>query len=101
MDFWRHCGYHVLERDEGGRLVVTDDYLRLYFGRPELALVPESCAAERALHRKLEDSPRAEVSAREIAGIADADARENFSVMLRFREQLLASSTLESFYAGL
>ena len=50
MDFWQHCGYHLLERAEDGHLRVTDDYLRLYYERPELAPVAESCAAERHLH---------------------------------------------------
>ena len=27
-DFWRSCGYQQLARGDGGRLVVTDDYLR-------------------------------------------------------------------------
>jgi hypothetical protein len=101
IDFWTSSGYSLLERSDEGRLVVTDDYLRLYFGRPELALVPESCAAERALHRKLLDTPRAQVSESEIAAIGDEDARENYRVMLRFRTQLLAAPTLETFYSNL
>ena len=41
----------------GGWLLPTDDYLRLFLGRPELALMPESCPAERALHAALLASP--------------------------------------------
>jgi len=52
-DFWRSCGYSLLERGADGRLIVTDDYLRAYFARPELAPVEESCANERALHAAL------------------------------------------------
>lgn len=100
MDFWASCGYHLLSRNGEGRLVVTDDYLRRYYGRPELAPVPESCAAERALHEALMASPRRPVSDEEIARIADPDARENYRVMLRFREQLLRAGTLEAFYAA-
>ena len=57
-DFWKHCGYHLLSRDSAGRLVVTDDFLRAYLTRPELALVPESCANERSLYEALMEEPR-------------------------------------------
>lgn len=101
MDFWQHCGYHLLERATDGQLIVTDDYLRLYYSRPELAPVAESCPAERRLHQLLLDQPRREVTEADIGAIADADARDNYRVMLRFRGQLLAAETLEGFYSGL
>ena len=47
------------------------------------------------------DAPRREVAAAEIGALADADARENYHVMLRFRARLLEAPTLESFYAEL
>jgi hypothetical protein len=97
-DFWPSCGYGLLSRGDDGRLVVTDDYLRRYFVRPELELVAESCAAERALHERLLEAPRTEVGESDIAALADEDARENYRVMLRFRAQLLAAPTLEAFY---
>ena len=100
-DFWQGCGYRLLARDEGGRLVVTDDYLRAYYASPELAPVDASCAGERALHAALMETPRLDVDARRIAEIRDEDARENYRVMLRFRDQLLAAPSLEAFYAGL
>jgi hypothetical protein len=101
MDFWQRCGYHQLDRAPDGRLLVTDDYLRLYYARPELAPVAESCAAERHLHEALLETPRRPVSEAEIEALADLDARENYRVMLRFRGQLLAAPTLEAFYSGL
>jgi hypothetical protein len=100
-DFWTSCGYNLLRRGSDGRLVVTDDYLRLYYLRPELAPVAESCPAERALHASLMEQPRRAVPEREIAALADGDARENYQVMLRFRDRLLAAPTLESFYFDL
>src|SRR3990172_10981143 len=100
-DFWHSCGYSLLERGADGRLIVTDDYLRAYFMRPELAPVEESCGDERALHAALLQDPRIEVDESQIAAIRDADARENYRVMLRFRAQLLAAPSLEAFYAGL
>ena len=100
-DFWRSCGYSLLERGADGRLVVTDDYLRAYFTRPELAPVEESCGDERALHAALLQNPRLNVEERQIAAIRDGEARENYRVMLRFRAQLLAAPSLEAFYSGL
>ena len=100
-DFWSSSGFGLLDRNAEGRLVVTDDYLRYYFSRPELALVAESCAAEHALHERLLADPRAAVAASELARIEDADARDNYAVMLRFRDQLVEAPTLEAFYDGL
>ena len=100
-DFWPSCGYSLLRRGPDGRLAVTDDYLRLYYARPELAPVAESCAAERALHATLMEKPRRPVAGGEIDAIADPDARENYRVMMRFRDRLLAAETLEAFYVDL
>ena len=88
----------MLRRQADGRLVVTDDYLRFYYSRPELAPVAESCAAERALHAALVANPRRDVADPEIERFADPDARENYRVMMRFRDRLLAAGTLEAFY---
>jgi len=100
-DFWQSCGFNLLKRGADGRLLVTDDYLRLYYARPELAPVAESCPAERALHAALVEQPRRAVADPEITAVADADARENYRVFLRFRDQLLAAPTLEAFYFNL
>ena len=77
-DFWSSCGYRLLTTGADGRLVVTDDFLRASLLRPELAPIPESCAAELALHEKLIAAPRATVAAAEIADIIDEDARTNY-----------------------
>ncbi len=73
-DFWRDSGFHLLARDDGGHLGVTDDFLRAYFNRPELRPVAESCAAERRLHGALLANPREAVAAQRLAGLADPDA---------------------------
>ena len=85
-DFWLSCGHHLLDRDAGGGLAVTDEFLKVYLARPELAPPAEACAAERALHATLMAEPRREVAGREIAAIADADARENWELMDGFRD---------------
>ena len=56
-DFWPACGYRLLEVDVVGQLRVTDDFLRSLLLRPELAPLPESCAAELALHDVLLEDP--------------------------------------------
>jgi hypothetical protein len=101
QDFWRHSGFHLLLRDAGGRLVVSDDFLRAYYLRPELRPVAESCASEIALHEALMDAPRMPVEAEQIEAIADADVRFNYRVVLDFRARLLAAPSLEACYLGL
>ena len=100
-DFWRSCGYRLLVIGGDGRLTLTDDFLRSYLLRPELAPVAESCAAEHALHEALLADPRRMIADAEIAAIADADARENYRIWLAFRARLLAANSIEAAYAGL
>jgi hypothetical protein len=100
-DFWPSCGFRLLARGDDGRLRATDDYLRLYYTRPELAPVAESGAVERALHAALMERPQRAVEPREIDALPDPDLRENYGVVLRFRDQLLAAPTLEGFYGRL
>lgn len=100
-DYWRHCGYALLDQTAEGQLRVTDEFLRSLLQRPELAPVDESCAAEVALHQHLLTLPRVEVRAGELALLADADARSNYEVWLRFRERLLAQPTVEAAYVDL
>ncbi|WP_088281958.1 DUF6352 family protein [Ideonella sp. A 288] len=96
QDFWPDCGHRHLQRTAGGWLVPGDDYLRWLLARPELALVPESCAAEIALHRALQASPRQPVTDASLAALADADARDNWRLFIAFRDTLLAAGTLEA-----
>jgi hypothetical protein len=100
-DFWLACGHHLVDRDAGGGLSVTDDFLKAYLARPELAPPAEACPAERALHAAVLAEPRRAVGSPEIAAIADADARENWQVMLSFRKALLEHATLEAAYLDL
>jgi hypothetical protein len=97
-DFWLSSGHHLLDRSEGGGLDLTDDFLKVYLARPELTPPPEACDAERRLHASLLADPRRPVTSVDIASIKDADARENWEVMLGFRAVLLAHPTLEAAY---
>jgi Family of unknown function (DUF6352) len=100
-DFWLSCGHHLLDREQGGGLAVTDDFLKVYLARPELIPPPEACAVERTLHGALLTDPRMPVSPSDIAAIADADARENWQLLMAFRDHLLRHKTLEAAYVDL
>ena len=100
-DFWLSCGHHLTERNVNGRLLVTDEFLKAYLARPELTPPPEACAVERGLHTALLADPRGPVGRDEVASIGDADARENWRLMIRFRDRLLRHTTLEAAYLGL
>jgi len=100
-DFWISCGHHLLDREPGGGLLLTDDFLKVYLARPELVPPPDACAVEKTLHGALLADPRLPVSASDIAAIADADARENWQVLIAFRDLLLRHRTLEGAYAEL
>jgi Family of unknown function (DUF6352) len=99
--FWGSSGHLMLDRDAGGGLVVTDDYLKAYLARPELMPPDEACDEERALHAKLLGAPRSPVTPADIARIVDADARENWTFMIGWRDRLLAAPTLEAAYVRL
>ncbi len=99
--FWNDSGYRLLERGPQGHLAVSDEFLRAYFMRPEVRPVEESCAAERALHAALAANPREAVSEARLAELADPDARDNYRIVLGFRDRLVAAATLEECYLRL
>jgi hypothetical protein len=100
-DFWISSGHHLLDRGQGGGLHVTDEFLKLYLARPELLPPPEACVVERTLHAALLADPRVSVSPSDIAAITDPDARENWQLLVGFRDHLLRHKTLEGAYAEL
>jgi hypothetical protein len=100
-DFWLACGHHLTERNADGDLLVTDEFLKAYLARPELAPPPEACAVERGLRAALLADPRRAVGADQIAGITDVDARENWQLMVALRDHLLRHRTLEAAYLDL
>ena len=100
-DFWKNSGYHLLERDGNGHLVVGEDFLRAYLMRPEVRPVEESCDAERALHGELLAAPAMAVPAARLDELADGDARDNYRVVLQFIERLGRAGTVEACYMAL
>ena len=100
-DFWLSCGHHLTERDDDGRLLITDELHKAYLARPEINPPPEACAVERGLHAALLADPRVPIAEGDIAAVADPDARENWQVMCAFRDHLLRHRTLEAAYLDL
>jgi hypothetical protein len=98
QDFWRNSGFHLLGRDREGRLSITDDFLRAYLLRPEIRPVEESGPNEIALHEALLEDPRPDPDASALETIEDADARDNYRVLLAFLGRLKRAASLESCY---
>ncbi len=98
QDFWRNSGFHLLERDNAGRLYITDDFLRAYLMRPEIRPAEESGPNEIALHEALMEDPRRDPPASELETVEEADARDNYRVLLAFLGRLKRAASLESCY---
>lgn len=100
QDFWASSGYRLLER-EGAGLRPTAAWIGAFVGRPELTPPPEAGPREREIHKRLSADPLAPVPAAALASVEDADARENWTEFLRFRDRVLASQSLEACYRDL
>lgn len=101
QEFWLHSGYKLTRHDVDGRLLLSDELLRAWWHRPEVAPIDESCAHERALHAALLAEPRCVVTDAEINALQDADAQDNYRILLAWRDRLLAAPTLEAAYLDL
>jgi Family of unknown function (DUF6352) len=97
-EFWVSSGHLLLQRDETGRLLVTDAFIKAFYARPEVIPPEEACDAERALHSRLMIAPSDPVSKDDIEAIIDPDARENWTALITFRDHLIRSATLENAY---
>lgn len=82
-------------------LAPSDEFWRAFLARPELAPVAESCSAELALHAALLATPFQSVPSHELAALRDEDARDSYTLFLRFRDSVLAAGTLEAYYLSL
>jgi hypothetical protein len=100
-EFWVASGHHLTRLDAHSRMLVTDELLLAWLARPEVLPPPEACAAERALHARLTEAPRAPVSHLELAALTDPDARENWGFLLGLRDALLRAGTIEEGYLAI
>ena len=99
-NFWTACGHQHLKLNERGWMSPTPDYWRLWLERPEMALVPESCKAEKRLHKALFETPAMQVATADLKAFKDDDARQNYELFLRFRDDVQNAGSLESAYMG-
>ena len=100
-DIWPGAGHAHLALDDRGWLLPTPAYIAHWLARPELALVAESCKAERSLHRALRVDPLRPVSPAELQALRDPDARESYSPALALRDGLLHAGSLEGWLLAL
>src|SRR5258705_7059210 len=100
-ELWVGSGHPLTRRADHGGLVATPELIMAYLARPELMPPADACDAERDLHASLMADPLRAVSAKDIARLADADARENWSFMMNFRDRLMAAPSLEAVYVAL
>ena len=100
-EFWVASGHHLTRRADHGGLVATPELIMAYLARPELMPPADACEAERNLHASLLADPLRPVSKPDIAALADADARENWTFMMNFRDRLVAAPSLEAVYTNL
>ena len=100
-EFWVASGHHLTRRADHGGLLATPELIMAYLARPELMPPGDACDAERDLHASLMADPLRAVPAKDIAALADADARENWSFMMNFRDRLMAAPSLEAVYVAL
>lgn len=100
-EFWVASGHHLTRRADHGGLIATPELIMAYLARPELMPPDDACDAERDLHASLLADPLRPVSKADIAALADADARENWSFMTAFRDRLMAAPSLEAVYVAL
>ena len=100
-EFWVASGHHLTRRGDHGGLVATPELIMAYLARPELMPPADACEAERQLHASLLADPLRLVAMADIAALADADARENWTFMMNFRDRLVAAPSLEAVYVAL
>ena len=61
----------------------------------------QSGECERRLHAALMQHPRKVVNEKELESLEDPDARDNYRILLRFRDKLLTAGTVEGCYMSL
>ncbi|MEP2943496.1 MAG: DUF6352 family protein [Hyphomicrobiales bacterium] len=99
--FWKSAGFHLVSVNADGWLNVTADLLRAYYTRPEIHPVEESCADEHRLFEMLMADPFVTISAEDIKTIKDEAARQNYQIILDYRDFLVDHGSIEAAYAAL
>lgn len=100
-EFWKSSGHHLVTRNADGWHEVTADLIRAYLTRPEVHPIEESCSTEVATFESLMEDPFRSIGDDQLAAFADADAADNYRVVLGFRDQLAGAGTLEGAYLAM
>lgn len=100
-NLWPTCGAQWLNADAQGRLQPTPGYFKAWLARPELVLVPESCAAEQTLHQALCADPLRTVSEADIGALQDSDVQDNYRHFIALRNGLLQAGSLQAWLLAL
>jgi hypothetical protein len=98
---WPGSGHAHLQANAQGWLVATPAYWRHWMDRPELALVPESCAQEKRLHAQLQAEPLRVVTQKQIHALADADVAQNYLHFMALRDAVQEAGSLQGWYLAL
>jgi Family of unknown function (DUF6352) len=98
---WPDAGWRALKRTPEGWHQPSAAWWLRWLDRPELAPPPEACRHERRLADRLQADPGRTVKERELTDMADADARDNWRLWLKFRDDVQAAGTLEAWYLRL
>jgi hypothetical protein len=79
----------------------TEKFWKSLLQLPQLALVSESCRDEKRLHDALQLKPLRPVKPEELTAIRDEDARDNYAMLLLFRDGVIAAGSLSTWYVQL
>lgn len=100
-DFWKSAGFHFVSVNDDGWMSVTADLMRAYYTRPEIHPIDTSCADEHRIFERLMADPFATISAQDIQTIQDPSARQNYEIILRYRDFLITHGSIEAAYLAL
>ncbi len=98
---WPDAGFAHLQTNAHGGLVPLPGWWLHWLARPELALVDESCAGERALHKRLQQDAMAPALLADLHRVADADVRDSWQHFIQLRTAVQAAGTLQAWYRQL
>ncbi len=101
LALWPSSGHAHLLADASHQLHATPAYWRHWLARPELALVSESCKAERNLHAQLLKDPLRPVQEPQLDTLADADVAQNYRHFLALRDGVQSAGSLQAWYLAL
>ncbi len=98
---WSQSNHGPALRQPNGWHIADASFISQLWQQPEVLPVDESCSAERRLHDQLVNDPTLKVQRKDVEAIDDPDARENYTIALKFRDRLIKAKTIEAYYLSL